>query len=82
MQAPQFRKEEVGDFVCKAYDALGLSGPACIDIIPYNNEYVVVNVDQSPSFRKDSRFTQSLLTTGATIGQYIHAHIMKDLQEK
>ncbi len=74
-QAPQFRKDQMKDFAIKVYNALDLSGPACIDIIPHNNDYVVVNVDTSPSLRKDSRFTKSLNSTGATIGQYIHSYI-------
>ncbi len=76
--APDFRKEQIKDFVTKVYDALDLSGPVCIDIIPHNNEYIVVNVDTHPSLRKDSRFSQSLASTGATIGQYIHSRILKE----
>lgn len=76
--APAFRKEQIKDFVTKVYKALDLSGPVCIDVIPHNDEYVVVNVDTHPSLRSDSRFSQSLASTGATIGQYIHSRILKD----
>jgi D-alanine-D-alanine ligase-like ATP-grasp enzyme len=78
MNAPDFRKEQVKEFATKVYDALALSGPACIDIIPHNNNYVVVNVDTSPSLRKDGRFMQSLATTGVDMGQYIHSRILED----
>lgn len=74
--APQFRKEQMKDFVTKVYKALDLSGPVCIDVIPHNDEYIVVNVDAHPSLRSDSRFSQSLASTGATIGQYIHSQIV------
>lgn len=78
-QAPQFRKDQVREFVTTAYDALGLTGPACIDIIEHNNSYIVVNVDPAPSFRKDSRFTKSLESVGSSIGQYIHSHIVNSI---
>jgi D-alanine-D-alanine ligase-like ATP-grasp enzyme len=78
--APEFRKNQIKDFITNVYDALGLSGPACIDIIPSGDGYMVVNVDTNPSLRKDSRFMQSLDSTGTNIGQYIHSQIRSDLE--
>lgn len=80
VHAPEFRKQNMKDMALKVYDALNLSGPACIDVIPYNNGYMVVNVERSPSLRKDGRFLQSLSSTGIDIGQYIHSIIEQDLQ--
>ncbi|MFA6608719.1 MAG: hypothetical protein WCT07_02310 [Candidatus Paceibacterota bacterium] len=77
--APDFRKEQVKKIAREVYDALDLSGPACIDIIPHNDEYVVVNVDTAPSLRKEGRFVQSLKTTGVDVGQYIHSYIQNEL---
>jgi len=82
MNAPDFRKEQVREFATKVYNALPVSGPVCIDIIPYNNEYVVVNVDTSPSLRKDGRFMKSLATTGVDVGQYIHSCVQTDMGTK
>ena len=79
MNAPIYRKEQIKKFAEEVYDALGLSGPACIDIIPDNENYTVVHVETEPSLRKDSRFMQSLETTGVDIGQYIHSYIQKEL---
>ena len=78
-KAPDFRKEQIKKFVTEVYDALGLNGPACIDIVPHNDTFAVVNVEASPSLRKDGRFMQSLATTGVDIGQYIHSHIQNEL---
>jgi D-alanine-D-alanine ligase-like ATP-grasp enzyme len=78
LQAPQDKKKNMREFVTKVYRALNLSGPACIDVIHYNNDYTVVNVDASPSLRKDGRFMQSLTTTGVESGHYIHSHIEKE----
>lgn len=62
-----------------AYNALGINGHACIDMIPYKDGYMVVNVDLKPSLSKDGRFIQSLATTGVDIGQYIHSRVSGDL---
>ena len=72
LQAPEFRKENMQAIATKVYNALGLTTPACIDLINHNNEYIVVNVDLNPSLRKDGRFMQSLATTGVDAGHYIH----------
>lgn len=79
LYVPEFRKDQVKKYVSDVYDALDLKGPACIDMIPHNDSYVVVNVDISPSLRKDGRFMQSLATTGVEIGQYIHSQIKNEL---
>lgn len=79
INAPDFRKEQINKYVKDVYEALDLKGPACIDLIPFKDEYIVVNVDPTPSLRKDGRFMQSLSTTGVDIGQYIHSHIQNEL---
>lgn len=73
--APEFRKEQIGKVAREVYEALDLTSPACIDLVPYKDGYIVVNVETSPSLRKDGRFIQSLESTGVDIGQYIHSHI-------
>ena len=78
LQAPEFRKENMRAVATKVYNALGLTTPACIDLINHNNEYIIVNIDLNPSLRKDGRFMQSLITTGVDTGQYIHECIKKD----
>jgi D-alanine-D-alanine ligase-like ATP-grasp enzyme len=75
LHAPDYRKKEMRDIATKVYEALNLSGPACIDVVPYKDGYIVVNVDPHPSLRKDSRFMQSLSSTGVGIGEYIHSQI-------
>lgn len=75
LQAPEFRKEHISSLATKVYKALGLTGPACIDFVNHNNEYIVVNVNLNPSLRKDGRFMQSLRTTGVDAGHYIHEFI-------
>lgn len=75
LQAPEFRKEHIKALATKVYKALGLTGPACIDFVYHNNDYIVVNINRNPSLRKDGRFVQSLATTGIEIGHYIHEHI-------
>jgi D-alanine-D-alanine ligase-like ATP-grasp enzyme len=80
LQAPDFRKENMHAITKKIYKALGLTKPACIDFINHNNEYIVVNVDLNPSLRKNSRFMQSLATTGVDAGQYVHECIKNELE--
>jgi D-alanine-D-alanine ligase-like ATP-grasp enzyme len=63
----------------KVYRALDLTGPATVDVISYNNNHIVVNVDTAPSLRKDGRFMQALETTGVDAGHYIHSRIQDDL---
>lgn len=62
----------------KAYHAIGSMGHALIDMIPHKDSYIVVNIDLHPSLRANGRFAQSLQTTGADIGEYVHAHAMYD----
>lgn len=78
LQAPEFRKENMRAVATKVYNALGLTTPACIDLINHNNEYIVVNIDLNPSLRKESRFMQSLATTGVDTGHYIHECIKNE----
>lgn len=80
MQVPQFKKDEMKAFATKVYKALDLSSPASIDVIYYNNQYIVVNIDTAPSLRKDGRFMQALETTGVDAGHYIHSHIQNELK--
>jgi D-alanine-D-alanine ligase-like ATP-grasp enzyme len=80
MQAPQNKKDELKHLVTDVYRALDLRGPPCIDIIARNGVYIVVNVDTAPSLRKESRFMQSLATTGIESGHYIHACITNEFQ--
>lgn len=80
MQAPQVQKDQMKVLATKVYHALDLTGPATVDVIHYNNEHIVVNVDTAPSLRKDGRFMQALETTGVDAGHYIHSHIQNDLE--
>lgn len=73
--APDWRKEEVRKVVEKVYDAAGLTGPALIDIIVYNDKHVVVNVEERPTLTKDSRFMQALQSTGVNLGEYVHSQV-------
>lgn len=77
-QMGEERKEHLRRVVTDAYRALDLHGHALVDLIPYKDTYMVVNIDTEPSLRKDGRFMQSLATTGVDIGQYIHMHITHD----
>lgn len=77
--APVFRKEQMKDLVTDVYNALGLTIPVVIDIIPRKYDYMVVNIDTSPSLRKEGRFMKSLETTGVDVGQYIHSYIKDEL---
>jgi D-alanine-D-alanine ligase-like ATP-grasp enzyme len=78
LQAPEFRKENMRTVATKVYKALGLTTPACIDLIHHNNEYIVVNVDLNPSLSKNGRFMQSLNTTGVDAGHYVHECIKNE----
>jgi hypothetical protein len=72
---PQFRKEQMQNIARDVYHALGVTVPVVIDVIPRQFDYVVVNVELSPSLRKEGRFMQSLATTGVDVGHYIHSYI-------
>ncbi|MDB5260185.1 MAG: D-alanine--D-alanine ligase [Candidatus Nomurabacteria bacterium] len=78
MQAPDFRKKQVWDFATNVYQELGLNVPVCIDMVPYKEGYIVVNIDTHPSLRNNGRFMQSLLTTGVDAGQYIHSRVKEE----
>ena len=73
--APEWRKEQLRTIVEKVYDAAGLKGPVIIDVIWHNDDYVVVNIEERPSLVKGSRFMQSLESTGANLGEYVHSQI-------
>jgi hypothetical protein len=77
---PQFRKDQMRELAKEIYHALGVSVPVVIDVVPQKFDYVVVNVELSPSLRKEGRFMQSLLTTGIDAGQYIHSYIQNELK--
>jgi D-alanine-D-alanine ligase-like ATP-grasp enzyme len=78
--APEYRKQQMREIAIRVYEALGLEGPACVDVVPFRDGYIVVNVDANPSLRKDGRFMQSLQSVGADIGQYVHAQIQKEME--
>jgi D-alanine-D-alanine ligase-like ATP-grasp enzyme len=77
LQAPEFRRENMHAIAKKVYQALGLTTPACIDLVHHNNNYIVVNVDLHPSLSRDGRFMQSLKTTGVDAGHYVHECIKR-----
>lgn len=79
LHAPQIKKDAMKALAMKVYQALDLTGPATVDVVHYNNQHVVVNVDTAPSLRKDGRFMQALQTTGVDAGHYIHSRIEDDL---
>ena len=74
-QAGEKENERIRKVAEEAYDTLGLTGHAAIDMIPYQDGYMVINVDTKPSLSKDGRFLQSLSTTGVDLGQYIHSMV-------
>lgn len=76
--APDYRRKQIEEIVQQVYEAAGLAGPAVIDIIPQKNGYMIVNIDERPSLTKESRFIQSLSSTGVDLGQYIHSQVMND----
>lgn len=76
--APDYRRKQIESIVHQVYSAAGLQGPAVIDIIPSGNSYMVVNIEERPSLTPESRFMQSLSSTGVDLGQYIHSHITED----
>ncbi|MCF7843803.1 hypothetical protein K9M47_02820 [Candidatus Gracilibacteria bacterium] len=80
LQAPQIKKDKMKELATKVYKALDLKGPATVDVISYNNNHIVVNVDTAPSLRKEGRFMQALETTGVDAGHYIHSHIQNEFE--
>ncbi len=77
-QALHDKKEAMIRAAHDAYNALGLSTHACIDMIPHKDGYMVVNIDTTPSLHKESRFVRALEATGVDIGQYVHAQTVYD----
>lgn len=77
-QAGEKENETIRRAAEEAYKTLDLKGHAQIDMIPYKDGYMVINVDTRPSFSKDGRFSQSLATTGVDLGQYIHSLVSYD----
>lgn len=80
LQAPQNKKDEMKKLATKVYKALDLTEPATIDVIHHNNDYIVVNIETSPSLRKNGRFMQALETTGIESGHYIHSRIQNEFE--
>ncbi len=78
--APDYRKEQMKDIATKVYKALNLSSPACIDVVPHGDGYMIVNVERTPSIGKEGRFMQSLHSTGIDVGQYVHSQIQRELE--
>lgn len=77
-QAGKEENEFIRKSALDAYKALDLKGHASIDMIPYKDSYMVINVDPRPSLSKDGRFSQSLATTGVDLGQYIHSVVSRE----
>jgi len=78
--APDYRKKEMRDIAISVYEALNLTGPAVIDVVHHNGVYTVVNIETSPSLRKEGRFIQTLASTGIDIGQYVHSQIEREVE--
>lgn len=68
---------ETVENVCKA---LNINTPACVDVISVSGKHIVVNVDRTPSLRKDGRFMQSLETTGVDIAEYIASKLYEKVR--
>jgi D-alanine-D-alanine ligase-like ATP-grasp enzyme len=66
-------KQKIMEIAKEAHQALGLNGHILVDIIKTPKGYMVVELETRPSLLEDSRFSQSLATTGADIGHYIHS---------
>lgn len=82
LNAPDYRKKEMRDIATKVYETLELRGPACIDVVPYKDGYIVVNIETNPSIRKGGRFMKSLESTGVDIGQYVHEQVKASLEDE
>lgn len=80
-EVSQVKKNQITSLGKKVYEALDLTGPATVDIVSFNDNHIVVNVDTNPSLKKDGRFMQALLTTGVDAGHYIHSCV-KNEQER
>lgn len=75
IHASNEEKKEISDVAKKTYEALGLKEHALIDMIKTPRGYMVVEVQTSPSLLPESRFSQSLESTGADIGHFIHTRL-------
>ncbi len=70
-------KKEISDIARKVYEALDIQNHALIDLIKTKRGYMVVEVQTNPSLLPESRFSQSLESTGADIGHFIHTRLVK-----
>lgn len=69
-------KKEISDIAKKVYEALDIKEHALIDLIKTPRGYMVVEVQTNPSLLPESRFSQSLESTGADIGHFIHTRLI------
>ena len=82
IKAEDDKKEKIKKLTKEVSRVLQISGPVCIDVIPYKDDYMVVNVDLSPSLHDDSRFMQSLASTGVDLGNFIIKQIANSKQNE
>lgn len=75
MHASNEDKKEISDIAKKTYEALDIQDHALIDMIKTPRGYMVVEVQTNPSLLPESRFSQSLESTGADIGHFIHTRL-------
>lgn len=71
IKADDNKKEQIKKVTENVSRILQPRAPICVDVIPHNDGYMVVNVDLAPSLHEDSRFMQSLATTGCDLGHYL-----------
>jgi D-alanine-D-alanine ligase-like ATP-grasp enzyme len=62
--------------VARAYEVLGLTGPALVDVINTPKGYMIVEVQTRPSLREGGRFMSSLKTTGVELGHYLFSRLV------
>lgn len=77
MNASSEDKKEISDIAKKVYDALDVKEHLLVDLIKTPKGYMVVEVQTNPSLLPESRFSQSLESTGADIGHFIHTRLQK-----
>lgn len=75
IHASNDEKKEISDVAKKVYEALDIKDHALVDLIKTPKGYMVVEVQTNPSLLPDSRFSQSLESTGADIGHFIHTRL-------
>ncbi len=68
-------KSKIIDTAISVCDILQPSDAVLVDLIPYKNSYMVVNVEGRPSFREDGRFMKSLGSTGCELGHYLYSRV-------